>query len=259
MSPTMARRSVVAVLLVLATAASANAQTERYSVDTRASLAWWQINPHFNHLWATTCPSDPSWQPGEGRSPGYYVDYLARHDAYESGRLDSRIPLYPRKRIRYVCRQAVHGQFDVANLQNWQLNGGSISVLADSLVTGLDQRDNFARRSVLNTDQYPAIRFTVDSLANKRTSADTLWANAVGTFELRGIRKIASMPLKAWPEGGGIRVQTHYEIPGKALSDDWGMSKRALGMGVAQSIWKEVHMGVDILLVKSPTQPSSTE
>lgn len=258
MSTTLARRTVVAAFCLLAAATSANAQTERYTVDSRASLAWWQVNPHFNHLWATTCPSDPSWQPGEGRSPGYYVDYLTRHDAYDTG-ADNRIPLYPRKRIRYVCRQAVHGQFDVADLQNWHLNGGSISVLADSLVTGLDLRDTFARRSVLNTDQFPSIRFTIDSLTNKQTRGDTLTANAVGTFELRGVRKVVSMPLRAWPEGGGIRVQSHFEIPAKTLASDWGMSKRALGLGVAQSIWREVHMGVDVLLVKAVTQPSSSE
>ena len=43
-----------------------------------ASLVWWQVDPHYNHLWSTTCPNDPSWQPGEGRDAGWQVNYKTR-------------------------------------------------------------------------------------------------------------------------------------------------------------------------------------
>ena len=101
----MALASVGAALLL--STATADAQHVRYSAHPRASLAWWQVDPHFGHLWATTCPEDPSWQPGEGRSPQYYIDYLRRPEIKESGGKDRRIPLYPRKRIRHVCKPAI--------------------------------------------------------------------------------------------------------------------------------------------------------
>jgi len=50
--------------LLLLAAAPLAAQT-RWVIDRKTSLAWWQMDPHYEHLWATTCPADPSWQPGE--------------------------------------------------------------------------------------------------------------------------------------------------------------------------------------------------
>lgn len=248
-----ARRWAVVAVLALAMATPLGAQSARYAIETRASLAWWQMNPHFNHLWATTCPSDPTWQAGEGRSPGYYFNQLTRHEASDV-RMDNRIPLYPRKRIRYVCRQAVHGVIDV-DMSTWDVKG-NVSVLADSLVTGLDMRDLFARRAIFSTDQYPSIRFAIDSLSDKRMTGDTLTARAVGTFELRGHRKSMSVPLKAWPEGGGMRVQTQMQIDPKTLTHDYGMSKASLGMGVTMNQWKELHFGIDVLLMKAETPPA---
>lgn len=219
-------------------------------MEPKASLAWWQVNPHFGHLWATTCPDDPGWQPGEGRSPGYYIDYFRRHQTLDSGRSEARIPLYPRKRVRYVCRSAVIGQIDVADATTWSLAGGRISVLADSLVTGLDMRDGYARKYVLQTRDHPAIRFTIDSLTVRTMAADTIRGNVVGTFELHGVRKVITAPVRAWPEGGGMRVQTQFHFPAKDLIHEYQMSKAALGMGVVMGQWKEVHMGVDLLLMR---------
>jgi hypothetical protein len=232
--------------------ATVSAQNVRYSAERRASLAWWQVNPHFAHLWATTCPADPSWQPGEGRSPQYYIDYLRRPEVKESGRRDERIPLYPRKRIRYVCKPAVAAVVelrDTADLAS--LVTAQVSVLADSLVTGLDMRDLYARRKVLHTKQYPAIRFQVDSLTEV-ARGDTMKAVAVGTFEAHGVRVAMKSPVKVWRESGGIRVQSHFWIPAKNLIDVFDMSPLALGMGVRMMEWNELHMGVDMLLLRGP-------
>ena len=240
--------SVVVALSVCAT--EANAQSAKYSAEPRASLAWWQVDPHFGHLWATTCPGDPTWQPGEGRSPQYYIDYIRRHDIKESGVSDRRIPLYPRKRVRYVCKPAVSAVVelkDTADLAT--LVSAQVSVIADSLFTGLDMRDAYAKRKVLETRTYPAIRYTVDSLANVQRG-DTLKANAIGTFEVRGVRVPMISPIKVWREGGGIRVQSHFFIPAKDLIDVYNVSALALGMGVRMMEWNELHMGVDMLLVK---------
>jgi hypothetical protein len=241
---------VVGTALFASTTAAAT-QTVRYSAEPRASLAWWQVDPHYGHLWATTCPSDPNWQPGEGRSPQYYVDYIRRPEIHESGRRDSRIPLYPRKRVRYVCRPAVFAVVELSDTSALKLASAQVTVLADSLVTGLDMRDTYARRMVLNTREYPAIRFNVDSLT-AITPGDTLRATAVGTFELRGVSQPLKSPVKAWREGGGIRVQSHFTIPAKSLIDVYGMSAIALGMGVRMGQWENVHMGVDMLLIRGP-------
>ena len=66
-------RVLAAAALCALAAHDAQAQS-RWTADKRASLAWWQINPHLNHLWATTCPEEPSWRPGEGRSGGWVID-----------------------------------------------------------------------------------------------------------------------------------------------------------------------------------------
>lgn len=244
----MALASVGAALLLSTTPAAA--QHVRYSAHPRASLAWWQVDPHFGHLWATTCPEDPSWQPGEGRSPQYYIDYLRRPDIKESGGKDRRIPLYPRRRIRHVCKPAIAAVVelrDTADLSS--LVSAQVSVMADSLITGLDMRDIYARRRVLETKLYPAIRFAVDSLTAV-TPGDTLKATALGTFEARGVRVPMKSPIKVWREGGGIRVQSHFSIPAKDLIDVFNMSPLALGMGVRMMEWNELHMGVDMLLIR---------
>ncbi|HEY0672634.1 MAG TPA: YceI family protein [Longimicrobiales bacterium] len=247
-SRSVARLIVSAGVALLTGTATAHAQKVRYSAEPRASLAWWQIDPHFGHLWATTCPADPTWQPGEGRSPQYYVDYIRRHEIKESGRRDARIPLYPRKRIRYVCKPAVSAVVEVSDTSSLKLIRAQVSVIADSLFTGLDMRDAYARSKVLNTKQYPAIRFEVDSLT-AITPGDTLKATAVGTFELRGVRTPMKSPVKVWREGGGIRVQSHFIIPASSLVNVYEMSPLALGMGVRMGQWKDIHMGVDMLLM----------
>lgn len=256
-SRTIAMTAASLMAASLASSPSAWSQTAevvRYSADSRASLAWWQMNPHFGHLWATTCPGDPSWQPGEGRSPQYYIDYLRRPEIKESGIRDPRIPLYPRKRIRYVCKPAVAGVVELRDTSDLgSLVSAQVSVLADSLVTGLDMRDIYARRRVLETRQYPALRFEVDSLISI-VRADTLTATAVGTFEAHGVRVPMKSPIKVWREGGGIRVQSHFSIPAADLVDVYGMSPFALGMGVRMKQWKELHMGVDMLLIRGTAE-----
>jgi polyisoprenoid-binding protein YceI len=145
----------------------------------------------------------------------------------------------------------VHAVVELSDTSALKLVSAQVSVLADSLVTGLDMRDTYARRMVLNTKQFPAIRFTVDSVTSI-IPGDTLKATAVGSFELRGVRQPMKSPVKVWREGGGIRVQSHFSIPAKSLIDVYGMSAMALGMGVRMGQWENVHMGVDMLLIRGP-------
>lgn len=124
---------------------------------------------------------------------------------------------------------------------------GTVSVIADSLFSGLAMRDMYARKAILETGRYPEIRFTIDSLVDIRRG-DTIRATAVGTFETHGV----SLPMRAAVEASrdatGMRVRAQFSVPARALTDQFGMSTWALGMGVALRRWKTLHMGVDLIL-----------
>lgn len=244
------RRSLLAVLGLITggtSTASAQARSARWIVDGRTSLAWWQVDPHYEHLWATTCPADPSWQAGEGRDAGLHVDYATRPQTVSSGRSDPRIPLFPRSEVQPVCRQAVRGELLLDDPGRWRGVRGTITVIADSLFTGLGLRDAYARRAVLQTGRYPELRFTIDSLVEVQ-AGDTIRATAVGVFEAHGVRRPARAPLKAWQDSAGFRVRAQFAVPAPALIDEFKMSRWALGMGVVSRRWNMVHMGVDVIL-----------
>lgn len=224
-----------------------HAQTARWAVDGPTSLAWWQVDPNHGHLWATTCPSDPSWQPGEGRDPGLNVDYEHRPEIALSARSDARIPLFPRGAVTPVCRQAVRGEITADDGERFHGVRGTVAVMADSLFTGLGFRDAYARRAVLHTGRYPELRFTIDSLVEVQRG-DTLRATAVGTLEVHGVRHATRAPLVAWQDSAGFRVRAQFSVPATALVDEFNMSRWALGMGVVSRRWKSLHMGVDVIL-----------
>jgi len=117
---------MLAALCLLTVPAEARAQT-RWRVDPSSSLAWWQIAPHMDHLWATTCPRDPSWRPGEGRGVGWTVNaFTAPKTAYV---LDTAvIPLYPRYWVLPMCTDAVRGEFVVADTVRWRGVRGEVTV-----------------------------------------------------------------------------------------------------------------------------------
>lgn len=221
----------------------------RWSVETRTSLAWWQVDPHFNHLWATTCPADHSWQPGEGRDPGQYVDYKNRPDLRDNGGHETRIPLFPRMQVNAVCRQAVSGTVLIDDTLHWQGVRGEIVLNPDSLFSGLAFRDNFARSMVLNTGQYPQIRFVIDSLIDVQPGpGDTLHAVAMGKLWLHGVTTPMQAAIQAWRDAAGFRVRGMFDLDAQDLTNKYGMSKVALGMGVVLHRWKRLYMGVDVIL-----------
>ena len=46
---------LAAALLGMLPTVGAQAQVV-WVADPKSSLAWWQVSPHYNQLWATTCP-----------------------------------------------------------------------------------------------------------------------------------------------------------------------------------------------------------
>ncbi|MSR07697.1 MAG: hypothetical protein EXR93_11620 [Gemmatimonadetes bacterium] len=235
-------------------------QPVRLTIDSKSSLAWWQVNPHMEHLWATTCAQDPSWRPGEGASSGWATDFLSKGMAtgHSSKLVDSSsIPLYPRRRVRPLCNEAVSGDVTIDTL-NWSTARGTVTVKADQLTTGTDMRDNYAKKSILTTSNYPDIKFTIDSLGpmTKKVSVkgDTLRGDVFGTFELRGVKHPMKASARTTHEAGGLRVRAKFMMGTRDMVEVYNMSKVSLGLGVVQSIWEELWMGVDVLL-KVPGTP----
>ena len=240
------RTLAVALLGFLTTVVNAPAQT--WSVDPKASLGWWQIDPHLGHLWATTCPEEPSWKPGAGRSSGFGSN-PALMDPREGAVSDTvHVPIYPRHRARAVCTEAVAGQVVLPDTVTWRGAHGQVTVKAEALVTGLAIRDNFARSNVLETTRYPDARFTLDSLVDVTRRADTVRGTAVGKVLLHGVEKPTRAAFRAWPELGGTRVLAKLRVSAKDMTQVFQLSYAALGLGVATNIWQNLFMGVDMVL-----------
>lgn len=238
--------SLAGLLCLLTARGGAQAQA-RWRVDPQSSLAWWQVAPHMNHLWATTCPQDPAWQPGQGGGIAWdKPTYEIPEQAFLGD--TSVVPLYPRYWALPVCEEAVRGEVTVADTARWQGVTGEVSVQAAALVTGEDARDAYAQRAVLQSNRYPKIRFTLDSLVDVRRQADTLVGTAVGMFSLRDVTKPMTASVQAWPEADGLRVLAKFRVPASALVPDYGLSSYALGFGVGLMIWQYLYMGVDLVL-----------
>jgi hypothetical protein len=241
------------LLLVLALVAPAEAQT-RFEIDGRSSLAWWQIDPNYGHLWASTCPDDPNWQAGEGRTPGARVNFKTRkqHVASASKSRVKEVPMYPRLDVYEVCRRAVRGGVLTADTVNWSGLRGEVIILPDSLDTGLEMRSLYARKAIFETHKFREIRFVLDSLGSVQPG-DTIKAVAFGTMQLHGVHTRIEAPVKAWRVPQGLRVQTQFDFPAEQLSEVYKMSKLALEMGTSLGRWNTVYMGVDVIMRPSPS------
>ena len=221
----------------------------KWTIKPRESLAWWQVEPNYGHLWATTCPGDPAWSAGESRSSGY--NYIDERIAV-SAQLNSRIPLFPRGTVTPVCGDAVHGDITIADSVHWKGVSGTIVVDAHDLTTGADFRDSYAQKAVLKSSAFPTIEFAIDSLSDLRVEGDTIRATAVGTLMLVGKQHLKSARLVAWRVPGGLRVRGQIQVPAKDMTGALGLSKFALNMGVVLGRWDTLYMGIDIIL-KSPS------
>jgi hypothetical protein len=230
--------------------AQASGQQIRFEIDPRASLAWWEVNPNLGHLWGTTCTQDPAWQPGEGGSINAMVEYIRKQRVLINKLADSsQIPLYPRRVVRSLCTPALKGEVVTADTVTWRGTRGQLTILAEHLKTGLDYRDEYARKTIYDVDRYPEIRFFIDSLVDvKWVTKDTLRAKVEGSFELRGVRTPMAIPVRARFDKGGIRVEGQTHIPAAYLVDLYGVSKLALGLSVGLHVWKDLYMGVDVVL-----------
>jgi len=239
---------ILALLLFVGCATAAAGQQVRFTIDPKASLAWWEMNPNLSHLWATTCTEDPAWQPGEGHSVSYAVDYLTRHEASPTKMSDTaRIPLYPRRVVRSLCTPAVSGEVVVGDTASWRDVRGHVAIDSKALRTGLDFRDAYARKAIYGSDQFPEIRLQLDSLVEVQERGDTIRGKAYGILEVRGVKLPITVRVRGTREGGGLRIQGKTWIPAAHLVNTFGVSGYALGMSVGLKAWKELWMGIDVV------------
>lgn len=242
---------MVTLLGTAAGPAAAQTRAGRWVVDAKASLAWWQVNPHMAHLWGTTCPQEPSWRPGEGRSAGWFIDRsLTATFKHGFAAVDdtANIPLYPRYRVRPLCTEAIDGEVKVKDIQNWTGITGWFTIDPNKLVTGEDRRDAYAHSVVFETQLYPEIRYQIDSVVNIEQRGDTLLGDAMGVLTVRKNPYPVSVKLIVTREAGGMRVRGKSFLPVQHLTTTFGISSTAFGLGVEQRVWKQLFMGVDLLL-----------
>jgi len=240
---------IVAVVLAgIVATVGAQAQVV-WTVDQKSSLGWWQVNPHYNQLWATTCPGDPSWQPGEGRSPGWNTNpTLNSPRSGQGGESDTiHVPFYPRRKVRSECPEAVQGQVVLPDTLTWRGAHGEIAVKSDGLISGENMRDHLAKKLIRST-HYPWIRFRIDSLVDMTRQADSLVGKAMGVLMVNGGEKPLTAVIRAKPSDiGGTRVWAKLHMPASVLFEEFQISKYVL-MGAGTGIWRELFMGVDLVM-----------
>jgi hypothetical protein len=230
--------------LVLPAAASAQS---RWTVQANSSLAWWQMNPNEDHLWATTCPADPDWRPGANRSAGWAVDPALQLPSYGADVSDTvHVPLFPRYDVRHLCVEALQGEFTVADTARWSGIHGWLTVRTDALVTG-DHLDDATMHEVLSASAFPEIRFTIDSVVDMHQHGDTLVGRASGKMTLRGTDTPMLAAVRAIPDSGGLRVFVKWRIAAKELNT-LAPSLGHISMGLDMRIWRDFFMGADLVL-----------
>jgi hypothetical protein len=210
------------------------------------------VSPHLNHLWATTCPGDSSWRPGEGRSSGWYINPKLKPPKTGYANVDDtvHVPMYPRTVVYPLCVEAVKGEVSTPDTVHWRGVRGKVTVTGDALITGEMMRDVLAHQ-VMQTSQYPDITYQVDSLANITHVGDTLKATAMGTllFQMKPYPMTAQG--KAFHDAGGMRVLAKMRMPAHNLID-WTPKLHYLGLGVNTNIWHDFFMGVDAVFRPAP-------
>ena len=229
-------------------AAAQNSAGRTLKIDSQRSSVWWQIDPHFGHLWATSCPRDPSWQPGEGHSPGYYVNFANRPKIKTTKESESRVPLFPRKTVRAVCAQSVSGTISIANATSYTGVRGEVIIDPDSITMGADARDVFSRKYIYKTAVYSNVRFSIDSLSHATVSGDTVNAIAHGTFHFRDVPTQHAVEVTGVEDPTGFRVRGKFAFPAKDITDKYGVSPFVLGAGVGLKLWDTIYLGFDLIM-----------
>ena len=245
-------RCLAIALAVALPAAPARAQV-RWTVEPKTSLVWWQISPHLNHLWATTCPEEPSWRPGENRSPGWRINPRLLLPEMGFANVDDtvNVPLFPRDRVRPVCVEAVHGEVLLPDTVTWQGASGKVSAQSEALISGEAMRDVMMHQ-VMATKRYPEIHFALDSLVGLTMQGRMLVGSAFGVVTICGVPKRVTAAVRAFPEAGGMRVLARWRVSAWELLHDVTPKLRVLSLGLNTNLWHDFFMGADLVFHSEP-------
>ena len=227
---------------------TARAQT-RLTVDPKTSLVWWQVSPHLNHLWATTCPADPSWRPGENRSPGWRFSPRLKLPNTGYANVDDTInvPLYPRDRVHAICTEAARGEVLLPDTVTWRGAHAEVFVQSEAIISGEAMRDVLMHQ-MLQSKQYPEMKFTLDSLVGTTTPEDVFNGLAYGTLTVTTRDKPIVATVRAFRDAGGLRVLAKWRFPAVVLITDLTPKLKHLGLGASTNLWHDFFMGVDFIL-----------
>jgi hypothetical protein len=206
------------------------------------------MSPHLNHLWATTCPADPSWRPGENRSPGWHFSPRLKLPNTGYANVDDtvNVPLYPRDRVHAVCVEAVRGEVFLPDTVSWRGAKGEIAVLSDAIISGEAMRDVLMHQMLLS-QSYPEITFTLDSLVGATTQSDVFRGLAYGILTVATHQKPITASVRAFRDAGGLRVLAKWRFPAWALLDELTPKLRHLGLGASTNLWHDFFMGADLV------------
>jgi len=211
-----------------------------------------------NHLWASTCPREPSWHPGDSRSSGWDVAPLKGGDAGISDTIN--VPLHPRLTVRPLCMDAIRGRIVVQEPIGGRGARGEVIVNPDSLFMGEERRWKWARDAGLQTKLFPEIRFQLDSFVNLSRQGDTLSGTALGVLFLHGHNKSVAATVKVFPdsEAAATRVLARIRAPAREFVADYWPGCLAqptclFALGVRMNLWKHMFFGADLVL--RPAEP----
>jgi hypothetical protein len=230
----------------------------RWTVDAKNSLVWWQMSPHLNHLWATTCPEDRSWRPGENRSPGWRISPRLRLPETGFANVDDTInvPLYPRDDVEAVCSEAVQGEVLLPDTVTWRGAHAEVTALVNALISGEAMRD-LLMHQILESSRFPQIRFTLDSLVGMTKEPDALVGSAIGKLFIRDMEEDITASVKVFPDAGGMRVLAKWRVPSDTLKL-WIPKLKTYSLGANTNLWHDFFMGADLVFRSEPIGSAST-
>ena len=101
---------------------------------------------------------------------------------------------------------------------NWAAGHGAIAVDLTTLRTGIDARDRDMRVEFLETSRFPRAVLIIDSVDKASTGAITagqsVTGEAVGSFEIHGVRRSVRVPLTMKMDGEGrVRITGRFDVP----------------------------------------------
>jgi hypothetical protein len=199
-----------------------------WKVDPGRSRAWYLIQPHYGHLFASTCRYD--YDQGSVNLKGSSPNGL--HSG--PGRL---------------CANAILGEITAENPTTWLKARAAIVVILDSLVGPSPSRDHHLKTQILHTEKQPVAKFVFDSLV-KMVPGDTVKAVVAGTVELNGVPKPVLAPATIWFQAdGSLRVNAEVGLHPRAPVNDYQFKRQWIGLG--WFMWNTLTFGVDLLLRES--------